>query len=79
MEHSKGVAQELRAECARQKISGREIARRLGEHPMWVHRRLAGDQELSIDDLARISAVLGLAPADLMTKKSTTNEGKRSA
>ena len=66
MSHYQAVARELRAECARQKISGRELARRLGESPMWTQRRLAGEQDLTVDDLYRIADALDIPPTSLL-------------
>jgi transcriptional regulator with XRE-family HTH domain len=58
MEHSQALAANLRAELARQRISGRELSRLLGENVSWTHRRLAGAQEITVDDLYRIAQVL---------------------
>lgn len=66
MEYSEATARNLRAECARQRISGRELARRLGENYMWSQRRLAGEQPITVDDVARIAVVLGVPVAELM-------------
>lgn len=70
MEQSQLTAANIRAECARRRITGRELARRLGENPMWLHRRLAGQQEISVDDVARIAAVLDLDPSSLLKAAS---------
>lgn len=63
-------AAELRAELARQQISSRELARRVGETPTWVHRRVAGITEISIGDLDRFAKALGVSMADLMPRES---------
>ena len=66
MELSQATAANLRAELARQRISGRELARRLGENHTWVSRRLAAEQEITVDDLGRIAAVLNVPAASLL-------------
>lgn len=52
------VTAEIRAELARQRISGRELARRLGNTQMYVARRLSGEVDPSAGDLAAFAAVL---------------------
>jgi len=52
------VSAELRAEAARQRLSGRELARRLDLTPVYVARRLSGQVEPSASDLASFAAVL---------------------
>lgn len=66
MTYLDGTAANLRAECARQRISGRELARRLGESPMWAQRRLSGAQEMTLDELGRIASALGVDPAQML-------------
>lgn len=56
----------IRAEMARQKVSGRELARRLGETPMWVQRRAAGTSPITVDDLNRIAAALHVPASTLL-------------
>lgn len=60
------VAAELRAHLARQRLSGRALAKMLGENQTWVSRRLAGHVPLDTDDLQRIAEVLGLTPMELL-------------
>lgn len=66
------TAANIRAEMARQKISGRELARRLGEAPMWVQRRVAGTGPITVEELARIASVLGVPAADLLGEQRAT-------
>ena len=66
MEHTQATAANLRAELARQRMSGRELARRLDVPPSWVHRRLTAEQEISVDDLVRIAAVLNVPAVSLL-------------
>jgi DNA-binding Xre family transcriptional regulator len=60
------VAEEIRAMMARKRVNGTELARRLGVSKMWVSDRLRGNQEIGLNDLDRIAAVLGVTVADLM-------------
>lgn len=70
MEQSQAAAANLRAALARRRMSGRELARQLDKPPMWVHRRLAGEQAITIDDLTLIAGVLGITPASLLEQAS---------
>ena len=71
------VAEEIRALLARRDMSRSELARRLGVSAMWVSDRLRAQTPIGLDDLERIAAVLGVAPADLFpadvlsTRKTT--------
>lgn len=60
------AAANARAFAARQKLSGREIARRLDTTPPYVARRLAGEVEFSETDLRRFAAVLDVPVTDLL-------------
>lgn len=60
------VAAEIRAQLARRRMSGRALAKQLGETPTWVSRRLAGQVPLDVDDIQRIAEVLGLTPMELL-------------
>lgn len=58
---SKGdVASEVRAEAARQQISGRELARRLDCKPVYIARRLSGEVDFSSTDLRRVADILAV-------------------
>lgn len=50
----------LRSELARQRISGRELARRLDLTPVYVSRRVSGAVDLSSADLALFAAALDM-------------------
>lgn len=52
-------ATELRAELARQRISGREFARRLDRNHIWVARRLNGEVPITADELREFAFILG--------------------
>jgi transcriptional regulator with XRE-family HTH domain len=54
------VAAEVRAELGRQRVTGAELAKRLGVSGVWVSRRLSGHQSLTTDDLEAISTALAV-------------------
>lgn len=60
------VAEEVRAQLARKRITGRELARRLNVSHSWVNYRLTGTQEIGLNDLERIAAALGVDVAELL-------------
>lgn len=62
------VAEEIRALLARRKMSGRELARRLGVSPNWVSLRTSGEQEIGLNDLQRIASILGVSVSDLLPR-----------
>lgn len=62
------VAEEIRALLARRRMSGRELARRMGASPSWVNFRLTGAQPINLDDLQRIAEVLEVDITDLLPR-----------
>lgn len=52
------VATEVRAEMARQRISGVQLAERLGRSQAYLARRLMGDVSFDLSDLEAIAAEL---------------------
>lgn len=60
------VAEEIRAKLARQRVSASQVARQLGVSHTWMTNRLAGHQDISVNDLQRIADALGCAVADLL-------------
>jgi transcriptional regulator with XRE-family HTH domain len=66
------VAEEIRALLARRRISGRELARRMGASYSWVNFRLTGAQPIDLNDLQRIADVLDVEVLDLLP----TREGR---
>ena len=54
------VAQEIRAELARQRRSGAWLARELGVSEAWVSHRLSGKQ-ITVADVERLAGVLGVS------------------
>ena len=60
------TAANLRAALARRKMTNTEMASRLGVSEMWVSRRVNAKQPIRVTDLARMAAVLGMRPVDLL-------------
>jgi transcriptional regulator with XRE-family HTH domain len=60
------AAEEVRAMLARRRMSGRKLAERLGVSHTWVSYRLTGQQEIGLNELARIAEVLDVAVIDLL-------------
>ena len=61
------VAEELRVQLARRRMTGRELARQLGVSGQWISQRTRGQVALSTDDIERIAVVLGLTPQQFMS------------
>lgn len=53
------IAAEVRAELARQGISGREFARQLNLPQSYMARRLKGDVEITAAELRMFADILG--------------------
>jgi transcriptional regulator with XRE-family HTH domain len=60
------VAEEVRVELARKRMSGTQLARRLRVSQAYIWRRLSGETALDLDDLERIGTILEVTPADLV-------------
>lgn len=65
------VASEVRGWLGRFRISGAELARRLGKSQTWVARRLDGRQAFDVDELALVAAELGLHVSDFLPTRDT--------
>ncbi|GIF08723.1 hypothetical protein Asi03nite_62610 [Actinoplanes siamensis] len=66
------VSTELRAEMGRQRISQRELARRLGVNQAVISRRLAGEQfSFTTAELDRIAEILGVPVDRFLTSPVT--------
>ena len=63
---SQAVTAELRAVMARGNISGAELARRLEVPASWVQRRTSGASPITVDEIERLAAGLGLEPLAIM-------------
>lgn len=78
----KAVAEEVRVWLARRRISGAELARRLGRSQTFVAKRLDGRQAFDVDDLEMIAVVLGVNPRELLAglvAAATQDRGGRPA
>lgn len=57
------VAAEIRAYLGRHSISKAELARRLNVAETWVGKRLNGRTEITLTDVERVAAAVGVAPS----------------
>lgn len=65
-EARKSVAGELRALMARKQMTGRELARRLGQTDhRWVTNRMSGKTSVAVEDIPLLAAGLDMSPQDL--------------
>jgi transcriptional regulator with XRE-family HTH domain len=55
----------VRAELARRRVSGRDLARKLGWSPSATARRLSGEKPFDINELQQIASVLDV-PVSLL-------------
>jgi transcriptional regulator with XRE-family HTH domain len=60
------VAEEIRVVLTRQRKSQRALADDLRVSVMWVNGRVNCETEMSLNDLERVAAALGVAVADLI-------------
>ena len=60
------VAEQLRVEAARQRVTIRELARRSGLPYPSVQKSLAGTRMIDVVELAKLCVALGVTPADLL-------------
>ena len=60
------VASSVRAECARQRVTQRDIARKLEVSHTAINRRMMGIVPFDVEELAKIADLLGLSIADLI-------------
>ncbi len=60
------VAGQIRAEMARARTNGLQLAEKIGRSAPYVARRLRGELAFDTDDLAAISDALGVDVVDLM-------------
>jgi plasmid maintenance system antidote protein VapI len=61
------VADDVRRRMSAAELSARELARRTGIPATLVHRAVAGDRPLTLDEVERIAAVFGTRP-DVMLR-----------
>jgi transcriptional regulator with XRE-family HTH domain len=60
------VAEELLVLLKRRRMSATALARHLGVSQTYIWRRLTGETALDLNDLDRISQILGIHPVDLL-------------
>lgn len=60
------VAEEIRALMARRRMSGRQLAAKLGVSPSWVSYRLTGTQPIDVNDMHRMAGALDVGIHDLL-------------
>ena len=60
------VADEIRVAMTRQRVSGRDLAKRLDVSPSWISYRLSGKQPIDLNDLLRIANALGVGVHQLL-------------
>ena len=60
------VAANLRAEMARRRIRGRDVAEQLGRGGPWLSRRLTGEVAFTLDELEAVAAAIGVRVVDLL-------------
>jgi DNA-binding Xre family transcriptional regulator len=63
-----GVAEEVRSLMGRRKVTGAQLAKRLGVSAAWVSYRVNGLVSPSVDDLERIAEALGVEIVDLIPR-----------
>lgn len=68
---NENAAAAVRAEMARQGMSTRALADKLGTSQMWVYRRKSGEVPLSISELHEFASALGVSPDVLLAQPST--------
>ena len=60
-------ARRLRGMLAEKRMSGRQVALRLGKSHAWIQRRLTGDVSMTIEDMEHIESVTGISAIYLIT------------
>ena len=64
--HAERVADAVRAECARRRITQHQLAKSLGLSQMAVSRRLSGAVALDVNELYAVAQLLDITPAELI-------------
>lgn len=60
------VADEIRVAMTRQRMSGRDLAKKLNVSPSWISYRLSGRQPIDLNDLFRIAKALRIGVHQLL-------------
>lgn len=71
------VAEEVRAAQGRQRVTGRELARRVGEPNTTVARWLRGDTPMGVDELDAVADALGVEVSDLIAAAKEEQRRRR--
>jgi transcriptional regulator with XRE-family HTH domain len=72
------VANEVRANLARQRMSGRQAADKLGWRPEYMQRRLAGKVAFDVADLSALARLLDVPVTSFFSVPPVrTSSGKR--
>ena len=61
------AASEIRAALGRQHRSVSWLAKKMGTYPMYVHRRLDAEVEMTLSDIDRMALALGVPVVQLLT------------
>lgn len=67
-----GVIEEIRVAMVRRRMTQHALADKVGEGDPWVHRRLTGRAEITVRDLYRMAAALGVSPRSLIPEEDVT-------
>ncbi|WP_173078601.1 helix-turn-helix domain-containing protein [Phytohabitans rumicis] len=67
------VAENVRIELARRKMSAAELARRLGVPPQNLSRRMTGETPFDTDDLVQIANEFGISVTALLPVEQTAS------
>lgn len=62
------AAEEIRALLARRKMSATQLARQMSVSQTYVWRRLSGETAFDLDDLEKISSLLGVEVTELLPR-----------
>jgi transcriptional regulator with XRE-family HTH domain len=73
------LAQELRAELGRQRLSTRELARRMDVDQSWLHKRLTGVIPLRFGEVIEIAAHLEIPEEQLYALLRSAASAARNA
>lgn len=71
------MATEIRAELGRQRISIREVGRRLGLGPNSIQQRMANGAHIDVGELHQIAAMLRVPVERFFPAQSPSREGVR--
>jgi transcriptional regulator with XRE-family HTH domain len=70
------VADEVRVAMTRRRMSGRDLATKLGVSPSWVSYRLSGKQPIDLNDLLRIANALEIGVHQLLPSPEAAASAK---